>query len=97
MSNTFTINNGSYDLLQCCICGVNFLIPTIVNKRAWEKRGQEFGLRQNFFCPNGHALGYDQPKEKEKNIEQKREGNIINFFKKDKKDDGHKLDPKPAC
>lgn len=95
MSNTFTINHHSYDLLQCCTCGVHFLLPTIMNKTAWDKRTSDALFRQGFYCPNGHYLGYNKQQEREKDIETSKGNNIITFFK-GKNNDEHKLDPRPA-
>lgn len=97
MAESFTIKQDSYDFLQCCSCGVHFLIPSIVNKNAWDNRAPEGKPRPVFYCPNGHILSYTKTEKTEAPPQQISGGNIIKFFKGKKDNDDNKLDPKPAC
>lgn len=98
MGTTFTLNQNSFDLIQCCRCGVNFLIPTLVNQTAWNNKVEGEIQHNGFYCPNGHFLGYKKIPDVVAKVEPAKTigPNIINFFKK-KDHDEHKLDPKPAC
>jgi len=54
MADCFTIHGVSYAFVNCYSCGVNYLIPEILNRRALQKRGGSVLV----YCPNGHQWQY---------------------------------------
>lgn len=68
---TIDINHKTYDQVACCVCGVDYFIPSIVNQDAI----QNAELR-SLWCPNGHAWNY---------VSEKKTAKIFDFIKGGKK------------
>lgn len=41
----------NYEEIDCCVCGVIFLIPEVLKNGLMESKGA-------FYCPNGHSITY---------------------------------------
>lgn len=49
----------SFEIVECCACGVKFGMPTSLDKKLRENR-------RDFYCPNGHKQHYVAETEAEK-------------------------------
>ena len=42
-----------FDIVSCCVCGIIFALPTLVNESLQNARRGEI-----YWCPNGHQQVY---------------------------------------
>lgn len=92
----YTILGDEFSAVQCCTCGVRFLLPSVVEANAKKNSSA------CFYCPNGHILCYPRseplakpPIEKQDPVKDLTVDNVFHLFtrKKSQKKYAHKLDP----